>query len=214
MSEFGRSVLFSTRLERALRFAAIRHAAQTRKGSNVPYFEHLAGVAMVLDRAGFVEDVVIAGLLHDSVEDAGSTMEEIADEFGSTIAELVGWCSERKTDDQGRKRPWDVRKADHLRLLAEAPIEAKGVILADKLHNLAAIEADLDAGRDVWSLFNAPRSQLLRYYRDTIDLCGQGDPRLERLAADCRTTLAKMESAKPYREETSVEPSEKNDLGR
>ncbi|GAC1300309.1 MAG: HD domain-containing protein [Isosphaeraceae bacterium] len=197
MSESDRPILFNPQLERALRRAAIWHAGQTRKGTNIPYVEHLVAAAMVLDRVGFDEDVVIAGLLHDAVEDAGASRAEIAEEFGPRVAEFVNWCTETKLDDQGRKRPWADRKKDHLDSLAKAPTEAKGVVLADKLHNLAAILIDLADGRDVWSLFNAPRDQVLWYYRASIELCGQGDPRLERLGAECRAILAKIENATP-----------------
>ena len=60
-----------------MRFAARAHAGQLRKSSETPYFEHVAAVALVLDRMGFPEDVVIAGLLHDVVEDTVTTFEEI-----------------------------------------------------------------------------------------------------------------------------------------
>ena len=82
----------SPRLERALRSSAVWHAGQTRKGSDVPYFVHAAAVALILDRAGFEEDVVIAGLLHDVVEDTGATFDDVAAGFGPAVV-LSATCS-------------------------------------------------------------------------------------------------------------------------
>jgi (p)ppGpp synthase/HD superfamily hydrolase len=177
------------RLERALRWAAQCHSGQVRKGSDVPYVEHVLAVALILDRLGFEEDVVIAGLLHDAVEDTDATLDEIRKRFGEAVAQTVGFCSEEKTDGQGRKRPWIDRKRDHLEAMNQAPVAARGVMLADKLHNLLSIELDLDEGRPVWSTFNAERERVLWYYRTMIDRCGAGDPRLEALAQRCREVL-------------------------
>jgi len=181
--------LFSARLEEAARFAAVAHREQARRLSGTPYFQHAGAVAWILDRAGFDENVMIAGLLHDVVEDAGVSPEEIASRFGPEVAELVVWCSEVKNDAQGRKRPWIDRKRDHLDALESAPVEARAIILADKLHNLASIAFDLDRGLDVWSAFNADQERVFWYYEATLRLCGAGDPRLGRLASECREKL-------------------------
>jgi (p)ppGpp synthase/HD superfamily hydrolase len=174
-------------LERALRRCAEWHAGQTRKGSATPYVQHVVGVALILDRLGFDEEVVIAGLLHDAVEDVeGLTLDRITAEFGPRVAELVGWCSETKTDDAGRTRPWIDRKTDHIAHLRQAPPEARAVALADKLHNLTSILVDLQDGRPVWSIFNAGREQVLWYHDACIAAYRGGDPRLEALAASCR----------------------------
>ena len=166
-----------------MRWSAACHAGQTRKASDVPYFEHAAAVAMILDRAGFDEDVVIAGLLHDVVEDTEATLDDVAAGSARPSREIVGLCSEIKFDAEGRKRPWIDRKRDHLTAMAGASAAARAVLLADKLHNLTSIELDLDEGRPVWAAFNAERAQVLWYYRSAIDACASGDPRVEALAA-------------------------------
>jgi (p)ppGpp synthase/HD superfamily hydrolase len=182
----------SPRLERALRSSAAWHAGQTRKGSDVPYFEHAVAVAMILDREGFDEDVVIAGLLHDVVEDTEATFEDVTDRFGPAVCETVRACSEIKYDAEGRKRPWIDRKREHLAALCRADTSARAVILADKLHNLTCIELDLAEGRPVWGHFNADRTQVLWYYRATIDACASEDPRVEALAMACREVLDRL----------------------
>jgi (p)ppGpp synthase/HD superfamily hydrolase len=183
----------SLTLERALRWAAECHHGQVRKGTDTPYVEHVVGVAMALDRVGFAEPVVVAGLLHDVVEDTEATPDDVRARFGDEVAAIVAHCSEVKLDAGGRKRPWIDRKRDHLAALAAAPVEARGVVLADKLHNLVSIACDLHDGRPIWSLFNADRDRVLWYYRATVDTLGHGDPRLETLAAECRRVLAEVE---------------------
>jgi guanosine-3',5'-bis(diphosphate) 3'-pyrophosphohydrolase len=184
----------SLNLEKALRLASLGHRDQVRKGSGIPYIEHPMAVAMVLDRAGFGEDVVIAGLLHDLVEDTEVTLEQVRESFGESIAAMVGSCSEEKLDAEGRKRPWIDRKRDHLRDLVGASESVKGIILADKLHNLISIRLDLLEGRPVWSGFNAGRDQVLWYYRSMIDGCRSDDPRLGRLSDECMAVLAEIEA--------------------
>jgi guanosine-3',5'-bis(diphosphate) 3'-pyrophosphohydrolase len=186
--------LITSRLERAMRWAAESHQGQTRRCSGTPYVEHVMAVALVLDRAGFDEDVVIAGLLHDIVEDTQATFDNVAARFGAAVAETVRHCSEVKLDAQGNKRPWIDRKRDHLAAMALAPMAAKGVMLADKLHNLLSIELDLLEGRPVWSEFHADREQVLWYYKAAIDACGREDDRLARLVASCEEVLARVES--------------------
>jgi (p)ppGpp synthase/HD superfamily hydrolase len=160
----------------------------------VPYVEHVFGVALILDRMGFSESVVIAGLLHDATEDTDATLADIADEFGGEVAELVAFCSETKLDDEGQKRPWIDRKRDHLLALGGAPLEARAVFLADKLHNLLSIVVDLHEGRPIWAHFNADQSQVLWYYHESISQLGVDDSRLVDLAGRCRRLLEDVES--------------------
>ncbi|HEV3167927.1 MAG TPA: HD domain-containing protein [Isosphaeraceae bacterium] len=182
----------SGKLERALRWAALHHRGQERRASGVPYVEHVMGVALILERLGFPEDVVIAGLLHDLVEDTEVTLEQIHDEFGAQVAETVHFCTEVKTDARGQKRPWLDRKRDHLNDLERAPVSALAVVLADKLHNLVSIQVDLEEGRAVWETFNAQREQVLWYYQTVIEQFGEGDPRLADLADQCQDALAEV----------------------
>jgi (p)ppGpp synthase/HD superfamily hydrolase len=186
--------LLTPRLEQALRYAALGHRGQVRRTGELPYFEHVVAVAWILDRAGFDEDVVIAGLLHDLVEDTATTPQDIESRFGRVVADLVGYCSEQKTDAEGRKRPWIDRKRDHLACMARAPVEARAVVLADKIHNLISIDIDLREGRPVWSQFHADRASVLLYYRQAIQFCAASDPRLTPLASAAHELLTAVES--------------------
>ncbi len=178
--------------ERALRLATLAHQGQARRGSGTPYIEHPLAVALILDRAGFGEDVAIAGLLHDVAEDTDVTPDRIACDFGPTVAALVAHASEIKLGPTGAKRPWLDRKRDHVDAVRSAPDEAKGLVLADKLHNLLSIRLDLLEGRPIWDAFHAPRADVLRYYAEMIDACRSDDPRVAALADEAREHLATL----------------------
>jgi (p)ppGpp synthase/HD superfamily hydrolase len=180
-------------LEQALRWASECHRDQVRRSSGTPYFEHVAAVAMILDRLGFGEEVLIAGLLHDVVEDTPASLEDVRVRFGDEVAETVRECSEVKTDDQGRKRPWLDRKRDHLAAMTSASLSARAVMLADKLHNLVSIVCDLEDGREVWAHFHAGRELVLWYYHTSIATLAVGDSRLEVLGTQCLDALKDVE---------------------
>ena len=83
-------------------------SGQTRRAAKLPILSIVAAVALILDRAGFDEDVVIAGLLHDVVEDTGVTLDDVAARFGTEPSpQTVGHCSEVKTDALGNKTALD-----------------------------------------------------------------------------------------------------------
>ena len=79
--------------------------------------------------------------------------------------------------------------------MADAPIEARAVMLADKLHNLLSIACDVADALPIWSHFHADRTAVLDYYRSAIDRLGVGEPRLQRLAANCRRILDEIDLA-------------------
>jgi len=184
----------SLAFERALRLAAVGHRDQVRKGSETPYIEHPMAVALILDRSGFDEEVVIAGLLHDLVEDTDVTLDEICRSFGGRVASIVEGCSEKKVDAEGRKRPWSDRKRDHVAVVSRSSDDVQAVVLADKLHNLISIELDLSDNRPVWSSFHADRTQVLAYYEAMLAACESRDSRLTRLLDECRARLRQVAS--------------------
>ena len=129
----------------ALAFAIEAHGDQPRKGGTITYVAHLLGVASLVLEAGGDEEMAIAGLLHDTIEDTDTTSEEIAAWFGHRVAEIVEACTDT---DVRPKPPWAERKERYLAHLRspETPTEVLVVSRADKLHNPRAILQDL---RDV-----------------------------------------------------------------
>lgn len=141
----------SERIIRALEFAARAHDGQFRKdAAKTPYFSHPAGVGLILVKIGCAEDVIIAGILHDVIEDTKHTYEEIAEEFGSDVAELVKWVSipDHVKGIEGKKI--------YVENLANAPKEALLVSAADMLYNRADIILGKNTGNDILHKFAVP----------------------------------------------------------
>lgn len=157
------------RLQRAFRYAAEKHAGQTRKQSAVPYLSHLMGVASLVLEAGGDEDIAIAALLHDVVEDCGGMprLREIQRQFGPRVARMVEGC----TDSFGEpKAEWVERKKDYLGHVKHAESETRLVSAADKLHNVRTILADYRRdGESIWTRFSGKREGTLWYYRALSD---------------------------------------------
>jgi (p)ppGpp synthase/HD superfamily hydrolase len=148
-------------LKKALDQAVVWHRAQLRKypGVEVPYASHLAGVAILLARHGFDDEVVAAGALHDCVEDAGVSYEELTALFGARVTELVRACTE-----QDRSLPWVERKRRYLEAFPHKPWEAQAITLADKIDNLESILICARDFGDPWGQFKQGRdAQLARY---------------------------------------------------
>lgn len=182
-------------LEAALRVAAVAHRDQVRKGGDVPYFSHAAAVALILARAGFTdESLLAAALLHDVVEDTDVALHELAARFPADVVAAVAALSETKTDAHGRLRPWEDRKTEHLRQIAGAPLAARAIALADKLHNIETLCCDLAAGTVTLSAFRAPPDRLLWYYTSMIDVAAGDDERLRPLADACCAALSRLDA--------------------
>ena len=160
---------YSERYELALRMAAIAHHDQRRKTSDLPYITHPVHVSAILLRHGFPDDLAIAGLLHDVVEDQGIELSEIEARFGFRVAELVAALSERKTDAEGNRRPWEVRKEEMLAHVRQASPEVAAVKAADTLHNARCTAQDVRCqGPNVWRRFNRGPELQLDYYRRIV----------------------------------------------
>lgn len=149
-------------LWRALAFAEQAHRGQFRKATRIPYLTHPLRVAEILLRAGLPEELAVAALLHDTLEDTAVTENDLRRTFGDRIADLVVALSE----PEHRTAPWAERKAHTVTFLQQAPTEVLLVALADKLDNLRSIAEDLRwQGERLWERFNAPKAQQAAYYR-------------------------------------------------
>lgn len=170
---------YSDVINHALAFAAKHHDRQVRKGTKLPYLTHPANVAVILTRYGCDIDTVVAGILHDVIEDCvrdGYTREmleqRIGDKFGSKVLDNVLAVTYRRHDDDGVELSTEDRKADYLERLSEASEEARWVCAADKIHNASSTLADLRRTIDpetVWSRFNAGKAATARWYRQVYE---------------------------------------------
>ncbi len=155
-------------------FAARKHSGQTRKGTNTPYIAHLLSVAGLVLEAGGDEDLAIAALLHDVVEDCGGApmLQQIRRRFGKRVAHVVDGCTDTDLDP---KPPWRQRKEDYLQHLRTADADVRLVSAADKLHNARSVLADYrEIGEPVWERFHGKRDGTLWYYRALLDELRRG----------------------------------------
>lgn len=156
---------YSPRYDAALALAARAHRAQLRKGTNLPYIAHPVYVSIILLRHGFGEDLAIAGLLHDVVEDTDVALDTIQAEFGPTVASLVAAVTETKAVD-GVELAWEQRKAEKLERLYSSGPDVAALKAADALHNAHSLIRDLQAdGPAVWARFKRGPQQSIDYYR-------------------------------------------------
>jgi (p)ppGpp synthase/HD superfamily hydrolase len=187
------SGIYSPILERAIRTASEFHRTQTRKGSALPYISHSAGVMLILQRAGFDDDrLLAAAVLHDAVEDTDCTFEMLGEQFPPEVVGWVSETSERKLDEAGTDRSWIDRKREHLAHAASASFEARAIILADKYHNLYSMLYDLQQGETVWERFNAPAEHVLWYNREMIEAVARETPELNVLKQAALEALSQL----------------------
>src|SRR5208337_1436768 len=198
------------RLQRAFRYAAEKHAGQTRKQSAVPYLSHLMAVASLVLEAGGDEDMAIAALLHDVVEDCGGLprLREVRKQFGPRVAKIVEGC----TDSFGEPKPeWVERKKDYLREVKHAGVETRLVSASDKLHNVRTILADYrQDGEAIWTRFSGKKEGTLWYYRALSDEYQRRSP--NRITRELEIAVAQLEQAvgrKPRSSQEFVKKFEK-----
>ena len=150
-------------MDKARDFAINAHKEQKRKLTSEPYFVHLEGVAQTLRDAGFSEEVVAAGYLHDVVEDTSTTIEEIEKIFGKKIAVLV------MSNTENKAWSWEMRKQHTIESVEGASLEIKALIAADKLDNInSLIEAYRIGGDGIWESFNRGYDKQSWYYKALV----------------------------------------------
>ncbi|MCM3666236.1 HD domain-containing protein [Mesobacillus subterraneus] len=167
------------KIYKALEIAAMAHEGQYRKNTKIPYIAHPVAVGMILQKAGYSEEMVAAGILHDTIEDTELTIADIEREFGTEIAAIVAGCSE-----PDKSLFWEERKEHTIEFLKTAPVEIRVVACADKLHNVKSIRTDEEQNGDtVWTRFRRGKVQQEWYYRNVIGSLGYASkfPLLEEL---------------------------------
>jgi len=192
-------------MQLTLRFAhAVEYVRQVhtgyRKGTEVPYMAHLLGVAaLVLGETGHVEfpvteDMAIAALLHDAVEDAGGRprLHDIEAKFGEEVARIVEGCTDSFEEDNEKKQPWEVRKRGYVERLWSEQEATLLVSAADKLYNARAILEDYrKIGPEVWRRFQRGRREQLWYFEELIRVFEARCPNW-RIVEEFKRTVAEL----------------------
>ena len=156
-----------SRFEEAVKFATEVYAGKQRKGSINPFVLHPLETAAVAAGLTVDEDILIAALLHDAIEDAGCSPDLIEKKFGRRVLLLVLGDTEPESDD------WMTRKVAMIDYLKNsASKEEKIIVLSDRLSNLRSIYNDLrEMGKDMWAVFHVQSDPDVQqwYYREVID---------------------------------------------
>lgn len=144
----------SSLLDRAITFAVKAHADTERKGKGFPYIVHPLEAMAIVATMTNDQELLAAAVLHDTIEDTDTTMEQLSAEFGTRVAKLV----EAETDQHfsaDKALTWQQRKQHSLNRLASASRDVMMVALGDKLSNMRGIAQDYAVlGDELWQRFN------------------------------------------------------------
>ena len=160
--------MFSEQFAKALAYAERLHALQRRKATNKPYVGHLMSVTSIVIAYGGDEEMAIAALLHDAVEDQGGEkrLREIRKKFGKRVARIVDGCTDSYVEP---KPPWLVRKQEYIARVAGEDDDTRFVSAADKLSNVRDILQDVRTeGDGAFERFQGKKEGTLWYYRALV----------------------------------------------
>ena len=157
----------------AVVFAVKAHDGMRRKKSEAPYILHPMEAAVIVGTMTDDQNLIAAAALHDVVEDAGISIEEIEERFGKRVRELVGSETEDKREHLPPSATWRIRKEESLEVLKNTDdIGVLMVWIGDKLANMRAIYRDFKVEGDaMWQRFNqSDVKEQAWYYRSIADL--------------------------------------------
>jgi (p)ppGpp synthase/HD superfamily hydrolase len=152
---------------------------ERRKGTGIPYMAHLLGVAsLVMGEAGHAgfpvtEDMVIAALLHDAVEDHGGgvRLEDIRHNFGANVARMVDGLSDSLAENPDLKGSWEQRKQAYIERLRSEQEDVRLISAADKLYNARSILEDYRViGSKIWDRFNRFCDRQIWYFEAILEV--------------------------------------------
>ena len=166
-------------LERAIGFAAMKHAGQKRKGTTIPYITHVIEAMEIVCRMTEDEELRAAAVLHDTLEDTGTAKEELVRNFGQRVADLVAAESENKREDRPAESTWMERKQETISHLDGAATEILMIALGDKLSNVRAMAKDYrEIGEELWQRFNMKDPILQGMYYGQLANVFHGDEKI------------------------------------
>ncbi|HWE84639.1 MAG TPA: HD domain-containing protein [Terracidiphilus sp.] len=174
MTDPSTQLFLTSRFTAAVDYARHLHI-ETRKATNIPYMAHLLGVAsLVMGENGHAsipvtEDMVIAAILHDTVEDHGGTprLRDIEHNFGANVARLVEGLTDSFVENADQKPRWEERKTSYVERLEGEPLDVQLISAADKLYNARTILSDYrDIGNRVFERFKRGGDKQLWYFRE------------------------------------------------
>ncbi|HSA08308.1 MAG TPA: HD domain-containing protein [Candidatus Moranbacteria bacterium] len=180
-------MIYTEKIRKAIKFAAKTHnqyQQQTRKGKIIPYITHPLTVGIILSQAGASEDVIVAGILHDTIEDSTEekkvSFEMLRERFGEKVAEGV-----LSVTENDKSLPWEERKKEALGHIEKFSQDALLVKSADIIANVSELLDDYNRYQEkVFSRFNASKVKIIKHQIEAIGLILQkwpGNPLAEDL---------------------------------
>lgn len=159
--------------EQALCFATEKHSGQIRKMANTPYILHPIEVASIVGTMTDDKELLAAAVLHDTVEDTDTTLEEIKEKFGRRVSLLVMTETENKRDDKPEAETWEIRKEETLIILEHTKdIAVKMMWLGDKLSNIRSFAREYrKRGDELWQDLNQKDPKRQAWYYLKIAKC-------------------------------------------
>lgn len=202
-------MIITKRLSHAINRASELHREQLRRGKDMtPYVSHLYSVMHILQKVTEDEDVLIAGLLHDSLEDVPNyNKEKLGEEFGERVVAIVVGVTEpldanKSMEDQ---RPWLERKEAYMAALQNGPKESALVSSADKIHNLMSTEYSVETGDEM--LFQKMQMSFTNqkiFYEKVYEICESKLGGDHTLVVDYKETLTRVISLFGHKESVSA----------
>ena len=152
-------------IEKAAKIGAVAHKEQVRKDDSSPYIVHPFLVALNLVKYDFPDAVVVAGLLHDVLEDTDVLEKTLLAEFGEEVLETIKALSEDKSLE------WEDRKKQYIETIRDAPESVKAVSVCDKIHNLGNFITALEKeGPLLWKKFSRGKEQQLWFMEELLKM--------------------------------------------
>lgn len=191
-------MIISSEITRAIEYCSIYHKNQERKANKVPYASHPISVGFILHSAGYPEEVIIAGILHDILEDTTQTEEDLKRIFGSRVVELVkGVTEEMHIED------WATKKDLYINHLRNAEDYVKAISAADLLDNCRSMLRAFESGIDIWKEFTIPSEQNIAYKRRRLAVIKE--TLKNEITDEIELSIDKLEALKSF-ESTSNTP--------
>ena len=151
-------MLTSSKITKAIEFCCELHKNQKRKAVSVPFASHPISVGFILQSVGYSEEIIIAGILHDILEDTCATEKEITDLFGEQVVLLVKGVTENINI-----KSWDSKKEAYLKNLKIAGNDVKAISAADLLDNCRSMIRLLNNKINIWNAFTVSPEKIIIY---------------------------------------------------
>ena len=162
--------IYSPFLHHVIEFAAQSHKGQRRMHPyDTPYISHPFNVGILLLKAGYDDEIVAAGFLHDVIEDCEVTEDELEELFGKKVALMVQQVSEDKSIED-----WGLRKSNYRYVLENAEIGSLAVAAADHLHNVKSLLMGMEDDREMQNKFHVSINQKIEHEKLCLEIFRKG----------------------------------------